>query len=655
MISENKLNLAYRPDIDGLRALAVLLVIGFHAFPTVISGGFIGVDIFFVISGYLITSIIIKKLNDKRFSFIEFYASRTRRIFPALIIVLIASGLLGLFILQEDEFARLIKHIVGGSAFVLNYILASEGGYFDRLAESKPLLHLWSLGVEEQFYLLWPFILWVFWSFHKKTWVLIIILFMISFALNIMQIQIKPIDTFYSLQTRFWELLVGAGLAYVGSSRSKILPTGKRSQNITSLVGITIITFAVVIIDSHTLFPGLWALLPTIGAAFLIVSNANGFINRYFLSNRIMVWIGLISYPLYLWHWPIFAFYRVHFSGHPTASVRFLLIIFSIVIASLTYYWVERPIRTQINSNRTAFNLFLMLATVFGISLYLNNYPIQKNQKNQDEKSAFYSYFADVPAMRWLTFFEKEFRHECNFYQIDEYYSARPTNKPKAKIDNSCFSPDENKKYRILIWGDSHAQMLNSGLKKELPNDWQVMQIASSGCAARIDNLQLAETDYCAYSNKFALDVIAKAAPNVVIIAQSVGHNIQSMDKIDKYLKQLGVHTVIFVGPSPQWEDDLPKIIIRRLWPNIPERTWVGVNKDVYEKNLKLKNKFTQNSNKIYIDAIGLFCNSDGCLTRLGADSKKDSTSWDYGHLTEAASAHLAKELLVPQIIKSIN
>lgn len=647
--------LKYRPDIDGLRAIAVLLVIGFHAFPSIISGGFVGVDIFFVISGYLITSIIIKNLNENKFSFINFYASRTRRIFPVLILVLISSSLFGLLILHEDEFNRLIKHIAGGSAFVLNYILTNEGGYFDRLAESKPLLHLWSLAVEEQFYLIWPFIVWIIWLSRKNFYFFILFFLIASFSWNLIEIKLNPIETFYSLLTRFWELLIGAGLAYLVIYKNSTLPKSQFSKNFISILGLSLILSAVFLINSHTLFPGYWALIPTIGSALIIASSSDGLINRYVLSNNKMIWIGLISYPLYLWHWPIFSFARIYFNGQPTIFIQFLLILISVAFASFTYYFFERPIRSQFATNRISLILFSMLSIILGISLYLYIFPLKNDLSTADEKSKFYSYFADIPSKRWLTYFEKEFRHECNFYQIDSYYSSKPTNTPKDEIDKSCYIPDHSKKYRVLIWGDSHAQMLNSGLTKQLPNDWQVMQIASSGCAASIVYSQQSNSDYCTHSNKFALNVIAKTIPNVVIIAQSTGHNIESMNKIYDELKKLNVNTIIFVGASPHWQDDLPKLIVRRFWPNIPERTWEGINIDVYQNNLKIKNQFSQNPNKIFIDMFELFCNINGCLTRLGSDSKKDATTWDYGHLTEIASEYFAKQLLVPQILKSIN
>ena len=200
----------YRPDIDGLRALAVLSVVGFHAFPKSIKGGFIGVDVFFVISGYLISAIIFENLKNKSFSFSEFYARRVRRIFPALALVLIACHVFGWFVLLSDEYKQLGRHIAAGSGFVSNMVLWSEAGYFDNSADTKPLLHLWSLGIEEQFYLAWPMLLWLAWKSRINLLGVTVVILLASFYLNVAEVKKDVIGAFYSPITRFWELLVGS-------------------------------------------------------------------------------------------------------------------------------------------------------------------------------------------------------------------------------------------------------------------------------------------------------------------------------------------------------------------------------------------------------------------------------------------------------------
>jgi len=203
----------YRPDIDGLRAVAVLAVVGFHAFPALVKGGFIGVDIFFVISGFLITTIIIGSLKRNSFSLLKFYSRRIKRIFPALLLVLIASIVIGGFTLLAGEFKQLSLHIAGGAGFISNFVYWKESGYFDNAADTKPLLHLWSLGIEEQFYIIWPILLWLAWKLRLNLFAIIIVLACISLALNIVTVADDGVAAFYSPQTRFWELLAGSVIA----------------------------------------------------------------------------------------------------------------------------------------------------------------------------------------------------------------------------------------------------------------------------------------------------------------------------------------------------------------------------------------------------------------------------------------------------------
>ncbi|HKY08666.1 MAG TPA: acyltransferase, partial [Candidatus Binatia bacterium] len=205
----------YRPDIDGLRALAVLAVIGYHTFPIWVTGGFTGVDVFFVISGFLISSIIFQSLDAGTFSLANFYARRIRRIFPALILVLASCLALGWHLLLTDEYIQLGKHTAGGAAFGPNFVLIKEAGYFDVTAESKPLLHLWSLGIEEQFYIVWPLLLLLLWRCMGKTLWVIAFLALGSFILNVYLVSDKPVQTFYFPLTRCWELLMGAVLAHL--------------------------------------------------------------------------------------------------------------------------------------------------------------------------------------------------------------------------------------------------------------------------------------------------------------------------------------------------------------------------------------------------------------------------------------------------------
>ncbi|MCT9823034.1 peptidoglycan/LPS O-acetylase OafA/YrhL [Pseudomonas sp. TE36184] len=366
----------YRPDIDGLRAVAVLAVVLFHAFPSSITGGFVGVDIFFVISGFLISTIIFGGLEEHTFSFTDFYRRRINRIFPALIIVFISCWCFGWFSLFADEYAQLGKHILGGAFFSSNVILLNEVGYFDNLSDSKILLNLWSLGVEEQFYLLWPLLAFSSKKIRLNYATPVITITLISFGLNIHNATIDPASDFYTIQNRAWELLAGALLALIKLQHPHFFPPLDANHNtlpnMLSVSGALLVTFSFIAIDKHAAFPSWWAVVPTTGAVLILAAGPHAWLNKVVLSNRPMVWIGLISFPLYLWHWPILTFARLLENGLPSWQMRASLVTLSVVLAWLTYNFIEHPIR---HSGHKSITPLLVVAMLSVASLgYFTNY-----------------------------------------------------------------------------------------------------------------------------------------------------------------------------------------------------------------------------------------------------------------------------------------
>jgi peptidoglycan/LPS O-acetylase OafA/YrhL len=350
MITPSLSHPKYRPDIDGLRAIAVLSVVVYHAFPGTLKAGFMGVDIFFVISGYLISSIIFENIDRGSFSFGQFYGRRIKRIFPALTLVLLSCLVFGWFGLLGDEFKQLGKHMAAGAGFVSNFFLWQESGYFNNAAETKPLLHLWSLAIEEQFYIVWPLIVWLTW---KRKWLFLsvfISLGVASFAYNVYLVRLDPTATFFSPATRIWELLAGVLLAYVrvgATAKPAAWQPSQRQLQIASTLGVALLAFGLYRIDKGRPYPGTWALLPILGSFCLIFAGPTAWFNRFVLSNRLLVWVGLISFPLYLWHWPILSFIRIIESEAPSGGYRVLAVGLSVVLAWMTYYFAEKPIRSD--------------------------------------------------------------------------------------------------------------------------------------------------------------------------------------------------------------------------------------------------------------------------------------------------------------------
>jgi len=368
---------AYRRDIDGLRAVAVLSVLVFHAFPTWLPGGFIGVDIFFIISGFLISTILLNGMRAGSFSVADFYARRVRRIFPALVLVMAACAALGWFALFPDEYRMLGKHMFGGATFSSNFFLWNEVGYFDTSAETKPLLHLWSLAVEEQFYLVWPVVLWLSFKRRWAPWKPALLLGVLSFIVNVSGVHNYASATFYSPASRMWELLLGAMLAYMSVYQRSLLlgvrradaPTwfdldGARVRNWAAATGLLLIVLGLALANPGKHFPGWWALLPALGALLLLAAGPGTWINRHVLGNPVMVWVGLISYPLYLWHWPLLSFMAIIEGKMPGVQARATALLLSGLLAWLTYLLLERPLRSPRNGARKVAVLLALLVAL---------------------------------------------------------------------------------------------------------------------------------------------------------------------------------------------------------------------------------------------------------------------------------------------------
>lgn len=367
---------SYRRDVDGLRALAVLAVVFYHAFPGTIRGGFVGVDVFFVISGFLISGLVGRQIDDGNFSLAGFYGRRVRRIFPALAAVLTATLGYGLLVLLPRELAQLGKHVAAGAGFVSNLIFWNEAGYFDRASAAKPLLHLWSLGVEEQFYIAWPLILWSVMRINMKPLICIAMLTAASFALNIVAARGEGVADFYSPLTRLWELSAGSLLAlwmlrHVQAEPG--IPVRGRMRHGVSVAGLALICGAVVFLDQRMRYPDWLAVLPVAGTVLLIAAGPVAWANRL-LSGKLAVGIGLFSYPLYLWHWPLLSYASIIGRGHaPKPLLSLGLISASVVLAVLTYRFLELPVRMGIRARRTTALLLVSMGCVGVAGAYVWN------------------------------------------------------------------------------------------------------------------------------------------------------------------------------------------------------------------------------------------------------------------------------------------
>ncbi len=442
----------YRADIDGLRAIAVLSVVFFHAFPRVFPGGFIGVDIFFVISGFLISSIILESLRRGQFSFLMFYARRILRIFPSLLLTVLATYILGWVFLLPDELQRLSQHVVAGIGFASNFLLWSELGYFDPAAETKPLLHLWSLSVEEQFYLVWPVLLWAAWRQKFGVVVPTLVLALISYFLSVLGGRIDPAATFFAPHTRAWELLCGATLATVWYKNNPpptpsldntqgALPKADTREmdsanpgkwaSLISLLGASLLLIGFIFTNQTKPFPGHWALLPALGSTLLIWAGSAAMVNRTVLSNALAVWIGKLSYAIYLWHWPILYFVSVAAQGEASTPLRIAAIGVAFALAWFTQRFLERPLQRspRVGRNVVALIAVAISTAALGYATYHFDGFLRYRYRPSDVE-LLKSFLPNV--------------------------STRNLSRQFMNLRNTTFSAGSTRK-RILIVGDSYA------------------------------------------------------------------------------------------------------------------------------------------------------------------------------------------------------
>ena len=470
----------YRREIDGLRALAVLPVILFHAGFETFRGGFVGVDVFFVISGYLITSIILAEIEQGKFSIVNFYERRARRILPALFLVMLACLPFAWFFLLPNNIRDFSRSLVAVPLFISNILFWKESGYFDTAAELKPLLHTWSLAVEEQYYVLFPLFLMLCWRLGRR-WLVVILAgaFMSSLAIAQWGSIAKPTAAFFLLPTRGWELLVGAFAAFY-SPKTDNPQFSRAVGEAGGWLGVALITYAVLMYSQTTPFPGLYALVPTIGAVLIILFATQDTTVGKFVGNRVFVGVGLISFSAYLWHQPLFAFARHQGINEPSHADFAVLFVISLVLAYFSWRYVEGPFRSKANFSRARiFTLSAAGSLLFlGIGL-LGHYNYKTIvqlwvQRYPEQHQAFYkTLFSDDPSVENYGMSNDGVQRlgDCRFNLSTLTAETEQTLK-------SCYA-----KYGsgVLIFGDSHSVDLYGAVASKF-QDRFLVGITAPGC-----------------------------------------------------------------------------------------------------------------------------------------------------------------------------
>jgi peptidoglycan/LPS O-acetylase OafA/YrhL len=480
---------SYRPDIDGLRAVAVLSVIFFHAGVKTVAGGFIGVDIFFVISGYLITTIITKEIENNEFSIAKFYERRIRRIFPALFFVITLTLVSGALLFDSTGFENLGKATIATTYFISNILFWSQSGYFDAPSEHNPLLHAWSLAVEEQYYIFFPLLLiFLARNFNAKYTPPLLILIFSSLAISIYTVTHDPNSAFYLIHSRTWELLLGSIVAL------KIIPppSDRRATNSLYLSGLILIGLSVFLYSSETAFPGLAAIPPCVGAALIIYSGTNEMpLAGKALSSRPIVFIGLISYSLYLWHWPFIVFYK-YYAIRDLDTKEITILLFAILTLSVfSWKYIEKPFRSRrlVKSRKIVFgqaSCIMLVAISSGSYIYLNN---------------------GIPYR-----FEPD--KTINLKTSDISF-PKQRNCTKQYIKNGfpfelCEIGTRNQKPAFLLWGDSHAHALIPAISSSAMKYGATGVVATKNACPPLLGIERQNRLTCAHFNNALISYLQK-------------------------------------------------------------------------------------------------------------------------------------------------
>jgi peptidoglycan/LPS O-acetylase OafA/YrhL len=627
---QHKSSLNYRPDIDGLRGIAVLLVLVYHLGSSKCRGGFVGVDVFFVISGYLIGSIILSDISASTFSLLSFYERRVRRIAPALFVMLFVACLFVYKYFLPAESTDFAKSLLAATLSTSNIFFLHQSGYFDGPAAMKPLLHTWSLAVEEQFYIFLPLVLMAIRRYlAARQRALIIFVAALSFLVSAVGAFRSPDATFYLAHTRAWELLLGTLVTL------DILPRMSSTlwRNAASFAGLALILTAGYAFDATTPFPGVAALMPCVGAALIIAAGRAGasLVGR-FLALPPLVFVGMISYSLYLWHWPMIVFQGssgLFAKGVSPKLAKLVVMGISLLVATLSWKFVEQPFRgRRFKISRIAVFRFAAVGAVvlliLGISIVAtgglpSRFPAE--------------------AVRVATFLEtsdattkRQYRvGTCFLTSKDEYESFNPS---------VCLQQDSHRRNDLLI-GDSHAAQLWYGLSVAFP-DVNILQATASGCKPTLEQnpaadrrcLRLMDYMYSHYLPTHHIDTL-------LIAARWDRADLQRLPRTIAAVKQRGIEVVLF-GPIFQYDSALPRLLalsIKQNRPEIPADHRIAY----YEQLDADMSRLAATQLRVrYISYFKLLCQKGSCLEYAAAGIPLQS---DYGHLTGAGSILMAHRI----------
>ena len=620
----------YRPEIDGLRAIAVLPVIFFHGGFTFFQGGFIGVDVFFVISGYLITGIIITEIFQSSFSIVNFYERRARRILPALFMIFAFSVIASWILLPPIELKKFGQSLFSASVFASNFYFWLDSGYFDSGAFLKPLIHTWSLGVEEQFYIIFPLLAMLIYKLNRAlTLPFFLLLFFIS--LSLAHIYSKSENdafithgSFFLFPTRAWELLLGS-ILFLAYSNNWIKINDINVNNLMSFIGLLLICYSIIFFSEATPFPSIYTLIPTIGTALLITFCREGTLINKILTIKPMILIGLISYSAYLWHQPLLIFSRHYLVGELSSIYVILLIFLTFLLSYLSWRFVEKPFRDKGKVSRNNIFLFSIIGSIFfgiiGLAFHFNDG--YKNRYTADE----------VTLLDFNSYRERDelYRNRVCFLRSD--------------LDENDFS-DVCDKGNIYIWGDSYAASLSYGMRM-LEN---TSQFTTSRCPPII-NFEVYGRPHCQSINEHIFNSIKANSPKSVFLTANwleqfyKDFELPLQNTLDALTSRYPLVNFYVLGTLPSWYPSLPNVIFKAGFALDGKERYLEnqLFKQVRKGDLAL-NAIVENLDKNNLDFISLqdlLCIENKCLYQVSSP-KIEPISFDHGHLTGSGSIYVS-------------
>lgn len=644
----------YRAEIDGLRALAVIPVILFHAGFEWFSGGFVGVDVFFVISGYLITTILIEDIEKNRFSIVHFYERRARRILPALFFIMLLCLPFAWMWMLPFQMKDFSQSLVAVSLFASNILFWSESDYFAPDAEDKPLLHTWSLAVEEQYYVLFPIFLVLAWRFGKHTvfWAIVAIA-SLSLLLSEWGWRNDPTTNFYLIPTRAWELFAGSIAAFI------VQKNGVQKNNLLALSGLAAILFSIFAYDESIPFPSVYALVPVLGVVFIILFADKATLTAQLLSTKIFVGVGLVSYSAYLWHQPLFAFARIRTIGDVAPSLMVALSLISIVLAVASWRFVEQPFRKGDFSRKWIFGVsgvFILAFIALGVV----------GHKTQGFANRFHS---DMGVIQSATKSENPYREVCRIDTMGKI----------THVNMDCWYGNvDDKTLNILYWGDSHTDATAYELHRTIP-EASIYHAAYASCPPVLGLVRKDSVSECDEFNQKIYTFVAEQHFDVVILSarwrahftaekfnngQGATENYQVIydtvddSQLDTREDRVANATIEFVNKLAGKYPNTKFVVLGQ----IPEAGWnvpvyvakmflkdgVIPNVSIDRSHIEMQSAIVANTfkeldqeNVFYFEVLDVFCDQSQCHHNFGSDLIYK----DDDHLTVFGANMLATEL----------